>query len=89
MFSAGMRWPLALSIAVRRRGLKSGSPPPSRAATAISRPSLEKSFPFALSVTAFWRLIFDHFEWPATGYRLLLPLLVILFGILFGILSSY
>ena len=37
----------AVAIAVRSRGLKLGSPPPWRAATAISRPIFENRFPRA------------------------------------------
>jgi hypothetical protein len=47
MFACGMFSALALAIAVRRRGLKLGSPPPWRAATAISRPIFENRFPRA------------------------------------------
>ena len=45
MFAAGMFTDLAVAIAVRSRELKFGSPPPSRAATAISRPILPKVRP--------------------------------------------
>ena len=51
---------LAVLMAVRRRGLDSGSPPPVRAATMISRISLVKSFPRLESTRAFLCLILDH-----------------------------
>ncbi len=58
---------LAVSTASRRRGLKSGLPPPSRAATVISRISLVQWAPRRASVTAFLRLIWDHLLCPATN----------------------
>src|ERR1700756_1442176 len=52
------------SIAVLRRRLPLGSPPPCRAATVISRRIFEKSFPRCTSVLPFFRLICDHRECP-------------------------
>ena len=42
----------------------SGSAPPLRAATAISRASFVNSWPRRASVCPFWCLICDHLEWP-------------------------
>src|SRR5512134_1861959 len=64
MLSAGMLAPLALSTAVRRRGLLSGSPPPMRAAIVISRISLVKSFPRLASSAPFLCLMECHLECP-------------------------
>jgi hypothetical protein len=52
----------ALSITRRRRGLPLGSPPPSRAAVAISRMIFVKIFPRLASAAPFFRLIVDHLE---------------------------
>jgi hypothetical protein len=52
MFSFGIELALALSMAVRSRGLPSGSPPPALAATVISRMSLVNSAPRFASVAA-------------------------------------
>src|ERR671925_891337 len=65
MFSPGMLTALAASIAVRRRGLPPGSPPPLRAATVISRMTLVQEEARRASVTAFLRLICFHLLWPA------------------------
>jgi hypothetical protein len=64
MLSAGMFEPLALSTAVRRRGLLSGSPPPMRAAMVISRMILVKSLPRLASSAPFLCLIECHLECP-------------------------
>src|SRR5579875_298570 len=64
MFSLGMFSALAAAIAARRRGLESGSPPPSRAAMVISRMSLVKILPRRASAAAFLCLMVAHFECP-------------------------
>src|SRR5215510_12096951 len=64
MLSAGMLEALALSTAVRRRGLLPGSPPPMRAAIVISRISLVKSLPRLASSAPFLCLIVAHLECP-------------------------
>src|SRR6188768_4037192 len=65
MFSPGMLTALAASIAVRRRGLPPGSPPPLRAATVISRITLVQDEARLASVIAFFLLICFHLLWPA------------------------
>ncbi len=65
--SAGIEAALAVSTPRRRRALNSTLPPPSFAATVISRMSLVKSAPLLASFTPFLRLIFDHLLWPATS----------------------
>ena len=55
------------AIALRRRGLPSGSPPPMRAAVVTSRISFVKTLPRAASIAPFFRLIVAHFEWPLMG----------------------
>src|SRR5919107_6377734 len=65
MFSHGMLTALAASMAVRRRGLPPGSPPPLLAATVISRMTLVQEEARRASVTAFLRLICFHLLWPA------------------------
>ena len=65
MFSFGMFTARAPSIARRSRGLPSGSPPPARAATVISRMILVQTEARRESVTAFFRLICFHLLWPA------------------------
>src|ERR1041385_4386857 len=64
MLSAGMLTALASAMAVLRRGFESGSPPPMRAATAISLISLVKSLPLFASAAPFLCLMVAHFEWP-------------------------
>src|SRR5919199_3343579 len=59
MFSARARW-----TARRRRKFASGSPPPSRAAMAISRAILVNIWPRLASLAPFWRLIWAHLLWP-------------------------
>src|ERR1700756_1697744 len=54
----------AAPIAVRRRGLVTGSPPPVRAAIVSSRIILVKTLPRLASVAAFLCLIVAHFECP-------------------------
>src|SRR5919112_2422046 len=65
MFSPGMFTALAASIAVRRRGLPPGSPPPLRAATVISRITFVQDEARLASVIAFLRLICFHLLLPA------------------------
>src|SRR5213592_1840733 len=67
MLSCGMFSALAASMAVRRRGLPAGSPPPCLAAMVISRITLVKAAPRFWSATAFFRLICFHLLWPAMG----------------------
>src|SRR6188508_1102451 len=64
MLSAGMFTDLALSTAVRSRGLEAGSPPPMRAAIDISRMILVKIFPRLASSAPFLCLIECHLECP-------------------------
>src|SRR5687767_12661080 len=64
MLSTGMFSARALCTARRRRKLVSGSPPPSFAATMISRVSLVKSCPRFASAAPFLRLIVDHLLCP-------------------------
>ena len=64
MFAIGTFTARARSIASRSRKLPSGSPPPSRAASMISRVILVKMAPRFTSFAPFWRLIWDHLEWP-------------------------
>src|SRR5271168_1542794 len=56
--------PLAAKIAVRRRGLELGSPPPMRAAMVISRMMRVNTRPRFASVAPFLCLIVAHFECP-------------------------
>src|SRR4051812_25011689 len=65
MLSPGIFTALAASMAVRRRGLPPGSPPPALAATVISRMTLVQEDARRASVTAFLRLICFHLLWPA------------------------
>src|SRR5215216_1913231 len=65
MFSFGMLTAFAASIAVRRRGLPPGSPPPDFAATVISRMTLVQEEARLESVIAFLRLICFHLLCPA------------------------
>src|SRR5512142_349765 len=64
ILSAGMFSLLAAKIAVRRRGLESGSPPPFLAAMLISLISRVKILPRFASSAPFLCLIVAHFEWP-------------------------
>src|ERR1700741_4651940 len=65
ILSFGMFTAFAASIAVRRRGLPPGSPPPALAATVISRITLVQEEARLASVTAFLRLICFHLLCPA------------------------
>src|SRR5436190_616717 len=62
--SLGMLPALASRIALRKRALASGSPPPVRADTVISLMNLVKSLPRLASVAPFLCLIECHFECP-------------------------
>src|ERR1700684_3103858 len=64
ILSAGMFSDLAASIAPRRRGLESGSPPPFFAAMLISLIRRVKILPRLASSAPFLCLIVAHFEWP-------------------------
>src|SRR6476660_906405 len=64
MFSRGMFSERAFCTASRRRKFDSGSPPPSRAETVISRVSLVKSWPRRASAAPFFRLIVAHLLCP-------------------------
>src|SRR5215471_313459 len=68
MFSFGMFSALAAAIALRRRGLPSGSPPPSLAAMVISLIRRVKILPRLASRAPFLCLIVAHFEWPDIYY---------------------
>ena len=63
MLSAGMLTALAAMMAVRRRGLLSGSPP-LRAAIMISLMMRVKILPRLASRAAFLCLMVAHLEWP-------------------------
>src|SRR3984893_7850254 len=67
IFSAGMFSPLAARIAVRSRGLPSGSPPPPFAAIVISLIRRVNVLPRLASSAPFLCLIVAHFEWPDMG----------------------
>src|SRR5690242_13478963 len=64
MLSAGMFSLLAARMAVRRRGLLSGSPPPFLAAMLISLIRRVKILPRLASSAPFLCLIVAHLEWP-------------------------
>src|SRR5260370_576367 len=64
MLSAGMFSALAAAMAVRKRGLPSGSPPPLLAAMVISLITRVKILPRLASSAPFLCLIVAHFEWP-------------------------
>src|SRR5579859_2554452 len=64
LLSFGMFSFFAARIAVRRRGLEFGSPPPMREAMVISRIRRVKTRPRLASVAAFLCLIVAHFECP-------------------------
>ena len=64
MFSAGMLTDLASAMIVLSRGFESGSPPPARAATAISLMIRVKMRPRLASAAPFLCLIVCHLEWP-------------------------
>src|ERR671937_1474702 len=64
MFSFGIEYERAFSIALASARLFAGSPPPSRAATMIARESFEKSLPRLASAAPFLCLIDDHLLCP-------------------------
>src|SRR5215470_1401084 len=64
MLSAGMFSAFAAAMAVRKRGLPSGSPPPLFAAMLISLIRRVKILPRFASSAPFLCLIVAHFEWP-------------------------
>src|SRR6204780_3456785 len=64
ILSAGMFSALAATMAPRRRGLESGSPPPFFAAMLISLIRRVKILPRLASSAPFLCLIVAHFEWP-------------------------
>src|SRR6185369_6987023 len=66
--SLGMFPPLASRIALRKRALASGSPPPERAATVISLINFVNSLPRLASSAPFLCLILCHFECPDIGF---------------------
>src|SRR5882672_8062202 len=70
MLSSGMFSALAASMAVRRRALPAGSPPPCLAAMVISRMRRVKTAPRFWSVTAFFRLICFHLLWQPCCWKL-------------------
>src|SRR2546423_14576738 len=65
MLSLGMLWARAASMALRRRGLPFGSPPPILAAMVISLDNLLKILPRFASIAPLKRLTFDHLLCPA------------------------
>src|SRR5919205_2547458 len=67
MFSFGIEYDRAFSIAFWSARFPAGSPPPSRAATMIARESFEKSCPRFLSAAPFLCLIDDHLLCPDTS----------------------
>src|SRR5919205_1949711 len=64
MFSFGIEYERAFSIAFWSARLAAGSGPPSRAATMIARESFEKSWPRFASAAPFLCLIDDHLLCP-------------------------
>src|ERR671936_901483 len=64
MFSFGIEYERAFSIAFCSARLPAGSGPPSRAATMIARDSFEKSFPRFASAAPFLCLMLDHLLCP-------------------------
>src|SRR5437763_1433071 len=64
MFSFGIEYERAFSIAFCSARLAAGSGPPSRAATMIARASFENSFPRFASAAPFLCLIDDHLLCP-------------------------
>ena len=64
-----MLWARAARIALRRRGLALGSPPPVFAARVISFDNLLKILPRLASIAPLKRLTFDHLLCPAIGVR--------------------
>src|SRR5437763_1058291 len=66
MFSFGIEYERAFSIAFCSARFAAGSPPPSRAATMIARESFEKSLPRLASTAPFLCLIELHLLCPDT-----------------------
>src|SRR5436309_10136337 len=66
MFSFGIEYERAFSIAFASARFPNGSGPPSFAATMIARESFEKSFPRFASAAPFLCLIEDHLLCPDT-----------------------
>src|SRR5258708_22602067 len=64
MLSFGILWVRAAWIALRRRGLPFGSPPPRFAAMVISFDNLLKILPRFASIAPLKRLTFDHLLCP-------------------------
>src|SRR4029078_4553841 len=69
MLSLGMLWARAARMALRRRGLPFGSPPPLFAAIVVSLENLRKILPRLASIAPLKRLTFDHLLCPAIGVR--------------------
>src|SRR5437763_9109626 len=69
MLSFGMLCARATWIALRKRGLPFGSPPPVFAARVISFDNLLKILPRLASIAPLKRLTFDHLLCPAIGVR--------------------
>src|ERR1043166_1304511 len=69
MLSFGMLWARAARMALRRRGLALGSPPPLFAAIVISLDNLLNILPRLASIAPLKRLNFDHLLCPAIGVR--------------------
>src|SRR5437879_2787523 len=74
MLSLGMLCARAAWIALRRRGLALGSPPPVFAAMVISFDNLLKILPRLASIAPLKRLTFDHLLCPAIGAELFFDL---------------
>src|SRR2546430_11760142 len=74
--SLGMLPALASRMALRRRALASGSPPPERAATVISLMNLVKSLPRLASSAPFLCLILCHLECPDIFEQILQELIL-------------
>src|SRR5664279_2917066 len=66
-----MLWPRAERMALRRRTLAAGSPPPVLAAMVISRESLLKSAPRFASSAPLKRLTLDHLLCPDMRWEIL------------------
>src|ERR1700748_3045677 len=64
-----MLWARAARMALRKRGLALGSPPPVFAARVISFDNLLKILPRLASIAPLKRLTFDHLLCPAIGMR--------------------
>src|SRR5437660_12515295 len=79
--SLGMLWARAARMALRRRGLPLGSPPPVLAAMVISFDNLLKILPRFASIAPLKRLTFDHLLCPAINARSYISRLQILLTI--------